>query len=126
VNSPFTKAAFDEGVQDLLKGNVKCYRREHGPPTRGQLANALDLVPKTVQFHLTGLAALGVVIPDPAPDPARRRQRTLWGADNRFQLLSWSFVVRLRSGSVLVDQSIHHAAALESDVSWTVGNQRGR
>ena len=48
------------------------------------------------------------------------------GCGNRFQLLSWSFVVRLRSGSVLVDQSIHHAAALESDVSWAVGNQRGR
>jgi hypothetical protein len=81
VNSPFTKAAFDEGVQDLLKGNVKCYRREHGPPTRGQLADALDLVPKTVQFHLTGLAALGVVIPDPAPDPARWGQRTHYGLD---------------------------------------------
>jgi hypothetical protein len=68
VNSPFTKAAFDEGVQDLFKGNVTCDVNEHGPPTRGPLADALDLVPKTVPFHLTGLAALGVVIPDPAPD----------------------------------------------------------
>jgi hypothetical protein len=38
-------------------------------------------VPKTVPFHLTGLAALGVAIPDPAPDPARRGQRTHYGRD---------------------------------------------
>jgi hypothetical protein len=52
VNSPFTKAAFDEGVQDLLKGNVTGDANEHGPPTRGQLADALDLVPATAPFHL--------------------------------------------------------------------------
>jgi hypothetical protein len=51
---------------------------------------------------------------------------SLWGADNRFRLLSWGFFVRLRSGSVLVDQSIHCAAALKSDASRTVGNQRRR
>jgi hypothetical protein len=50
----------------------------------------------------------------------------VWGADNRFRLLNWGFFVRLRSGSVLVDQSIHCAAALKSDVSRTVGNQRRR
>lgn len=65
-------SAFGYGVRVAIIG----YLHEHGPATRGQLATALGLVPKTVQFHLTGLAGLGVVTPDPAPEQARRGQRT--------------------------------------------------
>jgi predicted ArsR family transcriptional regulator len=55
---------------------IRCDVNEYGPFTRRQLADALNLVPKTVQFHLTALAALGVVIPTtvvPMPRMFRRR-----------------------------------------------------
>ncbi len=70
-------SAFGYGVRVAIIG----YIHEHGPATRGQLATGLGLVPKTVQFHLTGLTALGVVIPDPPPEQARRGQRTRYEID---------------------------------------------
>jgi predicted ArsR family transcriptional regulator len=59
---------------------IRCDVNEHGPPTRGQLADVVDMVPKTVQFHLTGLAALGVVIPDLAQPYAHTHAHRVTGA----------------------------------------------
>ncbi len=70
-------SAFGYAVRVAIIG----YLREHGPATRGQIAAGLNLIPRTVQFHLTGLTELGVVTRDPAPEQARRGQRTRYVLD---------------------------------------------
>lgn len=53
-----------------------------GASTRGQIADELHLVPKTVQYHLTALDTLGVIEATPGAHEDRRGTRPRYSLDH--------------------------------------------
>ncbi len=62
--------AFGHPARAAILGHL----RVHGATTRGELAANLALIPKTIQYHVGVLAALGLLAAD--PPAARSGQRT--------------------------------------------------
>lgn len=59
---------------------ILCQLMAAGSQTRGQLVDALELNPKTVQFHLDELRSTGLIDAAPLADPDGLRHRLTYQA----------------------------------------------
>jgi DNA-binding transcriptional ArsR family regulator len=57
------------------------YLHDAGAATRGEIATGLDLVPKTVQYHVTALDTLGAVEATPGRHEDRQGTRPRYSLD---------------------------------------------
>jgi DNA-binding transcriptional ArsR family regulator len=73
------QGALLEAAIDVFGNRVRVsllhFLHEHGPATRGEIAEALDVAGPTVYNHLRAIADHGVVMPDP---PISENTRGVW------------------------------------------------
>lgn len=77
AQGPNVEAAI-EVLGNRARAALLRFLREHGPATRGEIAEALGMSPSTTYNQLKALAAAGVILSDPPVSAETHGARVKW------------------------------------------------